>query len=183
MKEDTFFQLVALDYQAHLQGKTSWSKKIMTLLFSRGFHTTLSYRLQRVCLRIPLIGKVFAKILWYLNCIFSNCDISYLASLEGGIFLPHPTGIVIGDFVKIARGTTILQNVTIGIKDAESNKYPVVGKYVYLGAGSVLVGAITIGHYAKIGANSVVLKSVMDNATAVGVPAYELEEKRVLKAG
>lgn len=178
--QESLFESIASDYKAQLQGRKSLGAIITALLFGRGFHTLLSYRIQRALLKIPLIGKILAKILRYISCAFTGCDISYYASLEGGIYIPHPTGIVIGDYVCVGEGTTILQQVTLGTKMKSGKDYPKIGKNVYLGAGSKIIGAISIGNSCTIGANAVVLENVPNNCTAVGIPSRNINvEKNV----
>lgn len=167
----SFFELVQLDFKAQLQGRSGYGDRLAALLFGRGFHTLLSYRLQRKFLILPIVGKICAKMLSYISSSFTGCDISFYAKLDGGIYIPHPTGIVIGDNVEVGHGTTILQQVTLGTTIKGGHDYPKVGRHVYLGAGSKILGEITIEDYAVIGANAVVLHDVPRSSTAVGIPA------------
>ncbi|MBK6897678.1 MAG: serine acetyltransferase [Alphaproteobacteria bacterium] len=171
MNNDSFFQAVRLDCLAQLQGRKGLNDYFSSVIFGRGFHTLLSYRLQRALIKIPGVGKIIAKFLRYVSCAFTGCDISYHAILSPGIYMPHPTGIVIGDFVSVGCGTTILQQVTLGTKTKNGKDYPHVGNNVYLGAGCKVIGLISINDNCIIGANSVVLENIPENATAVGVPA------------
>lgn len=72
----------------------------------------------------------------------------------------------------IGENTAIYQNVTIGGRGRSG--CPVIGKNVFIGAGAVIMGGITIGDNARIGANAVVIHDVPDNSTAVGVPARNI---------
>lgn len=175
----TFFSLVRQDYLAQLQAKRSIGEHFATLIFGRGFHTLLSYRLQRLLLKIPYVGKIFAKVIRYISCTLTACDISYYAELDGGIYMPHPTGIVIGDQVKVGANTTILQQVTLGTKTKRGSDYPTIGSNVYLGAGAKIIGSVIIGNNALIGANAVVLSNVPENSTAVGIPAHIIDPQSV----
>jgi serine O-acetyltransferase len=87
------------------------------------------------------------------------------------VFLDHATGIIIGAFVTIGDGVTILQNVTIGRKDALPTRAPRIGRNVYLSAGSTILGDVSVGDFAKIGAGALVQQDVPGGCTAVGVPA------------
>ena len=93
------------------------------------------------------------------------------ASIGTSVFLDHATGIIIGAFAVIGDEVTILQNVTIGRKHSEPDRAPKIGKGVYLSAGSTIIGGVSIGDFAKIGAGAVVEHDVPPGCTAVGVPA------------
>jgi serine O-acetyltransferase len=93
------------------------------------------------------------------------------ASIGTSVFLDHATGIIIGAFAVIGNEATILQNVTIGRKSSEPDRAPKIGKGVYLSAGSTIIGGVSIGDFAKIGAGAVVEHDVPAGCTAVGVPA------------
>ena len=93
------------------------------------------------------------------------------ASIGTSVFLDHATGIVIGAFVTIGDEVTILQNVTIGRMTEAPDRAPRIGRGVYLSAGATILGDISIGDFAKVGAGSVVTHDVPRGCTAVGVPA------------
>jgi serine O-acetyltransferase len=93
------------------------------------------------------------------------------ATIGTSVFLDHATGIIIGAFAVIGDEVTILQNVTIGRKHSEPDRAPKIGKGVYLGGGSIIIGGVSIGDFAKVGAGAVVEHDVPAGCTAVGVPA------------
>ncbi len=93
------------------------------------------------------------------------------ASIGTGVFLDHATGIIVGAFVVIGDDTTVLQNVTIGRRPAFPDRAPRIGRGVLLSAGATIIGDISIGDFAKIGAGSLVEHDVPNGCTAVGVPA------------
>jgi serine O-acetyltransferase len=93
------------------------------------------------------------------------------ASIGTAVFLDHATGIIIGAFAVIGDEVTILQNVTIGRKNSEPDRAPKIARGVYLGAGSTIIGGVSIGDFAKVGAGAVVEHDVPAGCTAVGVPA------------
>ena len=93
------------------------------------------------------------------------------ASIGTSVFLDHATGIIIGAFVVVGDEATILQNVTIGRKNSDPDRAPKIGRGVYLGGGSTIIGNVSIGDFAKIGAGAVVEHDVPAGCTAVGVPA------------
>jgi serine O-acetyltransferase len=93
------------------------------------------------------------------------------ASIGTSVFLDHATGIIVGAFVVIGDDTTILQNVTIGRRSVLPNRGPRIGRGVLLSAGTTILGDISIGDFARIGAGSLVEHDVPSGCTAVGVPA------------
>ena len=93
------------------------------------------------------------------------------ASIGTSVFLDHATGIIVGAYVVIGDEATILQNVTIGRKQALPGRAPRIGRGVLLSAGATILGDVSVGDFAKIGAGSVVENDVPAGCTAVGVPA------------
>jgi len=93
------------------------------------------------------------------------------ASIGTSVFLDHATGIVVGSFLTIGDKVTILQNVTVGRRVESPNRAPRIGKGVLLSTGATILGDVSIGDFAKIGAGSVVTSDVPSGCTAVGVPA------------
>ena len=120
------------------------------------------------------VGRLLSRVLWRWSVAASACYVSPLAELAGGICLPHPTGIVIGEGVRIGERTAIYQNVTLGRAKASTATYPAVGRSVTIYAGAVVAGSIAVGDGATIAANAVVLSDVPPGATAVGAPARVL---------
>jgi serine O-acetyltransferase len=93
------------------------------------------------------------------------------ASIGTSVFLDHATGIVIGAFATIGDGVTILQNVTVGRKGENPDHAPRIGKGVLLSTGATILGDVSIGDFARIGAGALVTDNVPSGCTAVGVPA------------
>ena len=100
--------------------------------------------------------------------VVTGADIPLNCKIGGGLLIPHPNGIVIHPGAEIGPNCLLFQQVTIG--DAHGD-VPKLGGHVDVGAGAKLIGGITIGNHAVIGANSVVTSDVPAGATAVGVPA------------
>jgi serine O-acetyltransferase len=93
------------------------------------------------------------------------------ASIGTSVFLDHATGIIVGALVSIGDEVTIYQNVTIGRTDADPGRAPRLGRGVLLSSGVTILGDVSIGDYAKVGAGSVVTHDVPAGCTAIGVPA------------
>ena len=100
-------------------------------------------------------------------------DIHPAASIGKAIMLDHATGIVIGETAVVGDGCSLLHGVTLGGtgKSKGKDRHPKVGRDVLIGAGTSVLGNISIGDGAKVGAGSVVLQPIPHGATAVGAPA------------
>ena len=132
---------------------------------------------------------ILGKVVSFLNQILFGCDIARNAQIDGGLYLPHPMGVVVGENAVIGKNCILHQGVTLGDRgECHKGSDPVLQDYVEIGTGAKMLGSITIGRYARVGANSVVLKDVEDFGVAVGLPAKtisirddkaELEQKEI----
>lgn len=115
-----------------------------------------------------------AKVFTLLNVLLFGIEVSPRVKIGGGLFLPHTVGTVIGAD-SIGDDVTIMQGVTLGAKEPDMHfnpmTRPIIGNHVLIGAGAKIIGRVTVGDYAKIGANAVVVHDVPAYAVAVGVPA------------
>ncbi|MBE9606675.1 serine O-acetyltransferase [Acetobacteraceae bacterium H6797] len=101
-----------------------------------------------------------------------SVDIHPAARFGRRVFIDHGTGVVAGETAVVGNDVSILQSVTLGGTGKEKgDRHPKVQDGVLIGAGAKVLGNITIGRGAKIGAGSVVLKDVPACATVAGVPA------------
>ena len=104
---------------------------------------------------------------------FTNIEIHPGAAVGDGLFIDHGTGVVIGETAEVGANVTMYQGVTLGGTGfATGKRHPTVEDNVTIGSGAKLLGPITIGHGAKIGANSVVIHDVPPNSTVVGNPGH-----------
>jgi len=123
--------------------------------------------------------KSLARVIMGLTQILTNIDIHPGAKIGQRVFIDHGTGVVIGQTAIIEDDVLIYQGVTLGgVSLTQGKRHPTIRKGAVIGAGAKILGNITIGKYAKIGANSVVVKEVPDNATAIGIPAHVIEKGR-----
>lgn len=120
--------------------------------------------------RLGVLSKLFAM----ANVSLFGLESSPQVQIGGGLFLPHTVGTVLGA-ERIGRNVTIQQGVTLGTAEPDSgftvSLRPVIEDHVVIGAGAKIIGRVTVGHHAKVGANAVVLQDVPPYAIAVGVPA------------
>ena len=118
---------------------------------------------------VPLVPSVLA----YGSRSVTGIEIHPAARIGTDFFIDHGAGVVIGETADVGDRVTIYQGVTLGGTGfARGKRHPTVEDNVTIGSGAKLLGPITIGHGAKIGANSVVIHDVPPNSTVVGVPGH-----------
>ncbi|EJE0398497.1 serine O-acetyltransferase [Campylobacter coli] len=124
--------------------------------------------------------KRTARIISGISQFLTGVDLHPGATLGRRIFIDHANGVVIGQTAVIEDDVLIYQGVTLGGTGLEKGikRHPTIKKGVIIGSGAKVLGNITIGENAKIGSNAVVVKDVGANLTAVGIPAYIVEERR-----
>ena len=142
---------------------------IEILLCYPGFHAILMHRLAHKLyeMNVPLLPRVVSQI----SRFFTGIEIHPGARIGRRFFIDHGMGVVIGETAEIGDDVLLYQGVTLGGTGKESGKrHPTLGNGVVVGTGAKILGSITVGNNAKIGAGSVVIHSVPDNATVVGIP-------------
>ena len=124
---------------------------------------------------------VAPRTLSILSRAWTGVEIHPAARIGQGFFIDHAAGVVIGETAEIGDDVTLYQGVTLGGTGFQTGKrHPTLQDNVTVGAGAKLLGAITVGHGAKIGANTVVIHDVPPNTTVVGNPGHpvRVEGKR-----
>ena len=120
-----------------------------------------------------------ARMVMGINQLLTNIDIHPAARIGRRVFIDHGIGVVIGETTIIEDDVLIYQGVTLGgVSLIEGKRHPTVRRGAVIGAGAKVLGNIVIGEYAKIGANSVVVREVPDGSTAIGIPAHVIEKGR-----
>lgn len=105
-----------------------------------------------------------------------NLILSKDAEIEEDVWFPHPHNIIVGGVAKIGKKCVLYHDVTLGQNRGE---YPIVGNGVIIYAGAKVIGKVTIGDNAIIGANAVVTKNVPANAIVAGTPARVIGMREV----
>ncbi|MBO7740004.1 MAG: serine O-acetyltransferase [Clostridia bacterium] len=141
----------------------------VALLYS-GFHAVTAHRLSH---KLHKKGYHFtARALSQTTKFFTGIEIHPGAKIGKGVFIDHGAGVVIGETAEVGDNCTIYQGVTLGGTGKHAGKrHPTLGDNVMVGAGAKVLGPFTVGSGTKIAAGAVVLDSVPENATAVGIPA------------
>lgn len=94
------------------------------------------------------------------------------ASIGEHFFIDHGIGVIIGETAEIGKNVTLYQGVTLGAKTtAKGKRHPTIHDGVTIYSGAKIIGNIEIGRNVIVGAGAVVIESIPDNCTAVGVPA------------
>ncbi|MCB1681351.1 MAG: serine O-acetyltransferase [Rhodospirillales bacterium] len=138
-----------------------------------GFHAVVLHRMNNFIWHLGLRGlaRFFANLTRFLTGI----EIHPEATIGQNLFIDHGTGVVIGQTAIIGDNVTIYHGVTLGgvgkAGNVEGKRHPTIESGAIIGAGAQLLGDITIGEGAKIGANSVVTTDIPAHATAIGIPA------------
>ena len=136
-----------------------------------GFHARLLHRLAHSLSRanVPL----FPRLVSHLNRALTGIEIHPGAVIGEPCFIDHGMGVVIGETTVIGDRCHLHQGVTLGGTSTKREKrHPSLGDDVTVGAGAQIIGAVTVGNGAKIGAGSVVVSNVPAHATVVGVPGH-----------
>jgi serine O-acetyltransferase len=136
-----------------------------------GIHALLAYRAAHALAEVgvPLVPRSLSM----LTRALTGIEIHPAARIGQGLFIDHGAGVVIGETAEIGNDVTLYQGVTLGGTGfATGKRHPTVQDNVTIGSGAKLLGPITIGHGAKIGANSVVITDVPPNSTVVGNPGH-----------
>jgi len=136
-----------------------------------GIHALLAHRVAHAMQHagLPVVPRVISM----LSRAITGIEIHPSARIGEGFFIDHGAGVVIGETADIGNDVTLYQGVTLGGTGfATGKRHPTVQDNVTIGSGAKLLGPITIGHGAKIGANSVVITDVPPNSTVVGNPGH-----------
>lgn len=160
---------IKMDLKAALEHDPAAKSALEIVLTYNGFHALVLYRVAHF---FHVRGfRLLARMISSVGRFFTGIEIHPGAKIGYGVFIDHGTGVVIGETTEIGNNVTIYQGATLGGTGKETGKrHPTLESGVMVSAGAKVLGPITIGRNAKIGAGSVVLHDVPANATVVGVP-------------
>ena len=135
-----------------------------------GLHALLFYRLSHWCWGKGF--RVLGRVISHVAKILTGIEIHPAATLGPRFFIDHGTGVVIGETAVIGADVTLYHGVTLGGTSLHKGKrHPTLEDGVIVGSGAQVLGPITVGKGARIGANAVVLTDVPPGVTMVGIPA------------
>ncbi len=165
-----FFKRLRMDIRAAKENDPAARSKFEIWLTYSGVHALSWHRWANRLYRMHL--KLLARVTSQWAKFLTGVEIHPAAKIAPGVFIDHGQGVVIGETAEVGTGTVIYQNCTLGGTGKETGKrHPTIGEHCVISAGARVLGGITVGDYAKVGAGAVVLKDVPAHATVVGVPA------------
>ncbi len=165
------------DFAQPLKNDPAINSKVELFFNYPGVWAIVNYRVANILYRHGF--RRVARALMGLSQFITNIDIHPACVIGRRVFLDHAFGVVIGETAIVEDDILIYQGVTLGgvSLDRGQKRHPTIKSGTVIGAGAKVLGDITIGKNCRIGSNSVVVNSVDDNSTAVGIPA------RVIKKG
>lgn len=141
-----------------------------------GLHAIWAHRLSHRLWQRPG-GRLAARVLSHVSRSVTGVEIHPGAHIGRRFFIDHGMGVVIGETAEVGDDVMMYHGVTLGGRSLQKGKrHPTVGSSVTLGAGARVLGAITIGDGAQVGANAVVVRDVPPCAVVVGVPGRVVEK-------
>lgn len=171
-----FFKHLMEDLDATLVRDPAARSRMEVALCYPSFHVLLFYRLANRLWRggWHLIARWLMQVARWLTGI----EIHPGATIGNRFFIDHGMGVVIGETAEVGDDVTLYQNVTLGGTSLNKGKrHPTIEDKVVIGSGAQVLGPLTVGECAKVGANAVVLKDVAPGVTVVGIPATEVLPK------
>ena len=169
MQRESIFAQIAADWRAVFARDPAAHTWLEVLLAYPGFHAVVAHRFIHPLYRwhVPVIPRLLSEI----NRFLTGVEIHPGARIQGGLFIDHGMGVVMGETTEIGRDCTLYQGVTLGGTSLQHGKrHPTLEDNVVVGAGAGIIGAIVVGANSKIAAVAVVVKDVPPNSTVVGVP-------------
>ncbi len=171
MSHISIWQIIKEDFAQPIKSDPALNSKFELIFNYPGVWALVNYRFAHKLYKNNF--KLLSRIIMGFTQFVTNIDLHPAAVIGRRVFFDHAFGLVIGETAIIGDDVLIYQGVTLGGVNLNKNekRHPTVMSGTVIGAGAKVLGDITIGHNCRIGSNSVVVKNVPDNSTAVGVPA------------
>ena len=155
---------------AYMARDPAAKSRLEVLLLYPGLKASMSHKRAHWCYEhnMKLAGRMISQI----SRRRTGIEIHPGAKIGKRLVIDHGMGIVIGETAEVGDDCLIYHGVTLGGTGKESGKrHPTIGNNVLIGTGAKVLGPFTVGDNSRIAANSVVLKEIPPDSTAVGVPA------------
>lgn len=172
------FYKIKKDIEYIMENDPAARTKLEVFLLYPSIHARLAHMISHFLYKKNLL--FLARLISQIARFLTGIEIHPGATLGAGILIDHGMGVVIGETAELGDRITIYQGTTLGGTGKEKGKrHPTVGNNVVIGAGSKVLGNISIGSNSKIGANSVVINDVPEGATVVGIPGRVVKIKNI----
>lgn len=171
------FKHISDDIAAVIERDPAARSRIEVFLLYSGFHAVMLHRVAHACYKHNWF--FVAKLISQFSRFLTGIEIHPGAKIGRRLFIDHGMGVVIGETAEIGDNVTLYHDVTLGgvapSIDSDSQRdvkrHPTLCNNVIVGSGAQVLGPITVGQCARVGANSVVVKDVPERVTVVGSPA------------
>jgi len=168
-KTPGLFKLLAEDVSCVFERDPAARNRLEVLTTYPGVHAIINHRIAHKLWRAN--WRYAARLLAFVSRMFTGIEIHPGAAIGRRFFIDHGTGVVIGETAEIGDDVTIYHGVTLGGTSwSRGKRHPTLGDGVIVGGGAMILGPITVGARAKVGANSVVIADVPEARTVVGIP-------------
>ncbi|MCA1582651.1 MAG: serine O-acetyltransferase [Acidobacteria bacterium] len=168
------YRFLVLSDLYRIRGNTRFLPFLRTLIFGDAYRYNFWMRTCQFSIGHPALKVTLYPLAWIMLRHYTyklGISIPYQTQIESGFYIAHSGGIVVNANSRIGKNCNLSHGVTLGEGSRGRNKgYPTIGENVYIGPGAKLVGAVTVGNNAAIGANCVVTSDVPESAVVVGVP-------------
>jgi len=177
-----FLRTLREDVQAVIDRDPAARSRVEVILTTPGLHAIWIHRVSHVLFSngVPILPRLVAHFARFITGI----EIHPGARIGRGFFIDHGMGVVIGETAEIGDNVTLYQGVTLGIYHTSNvtqlrgtKRHPTLRDGVTVTVGAKILGAITVGEHAIVGAGSVVTKDVPPHTTVVGVPGRVVVER------
>ena len=168
--KEEFGEIVTKDLKATVERDPACSTLLDAFLNYKGFWALTAHRISH---HLWTEGREYAAFM-IRNRVVDRwaIDIHPAAKIGSGVFIDHGTGLVIGETAIVEDSVSLFHEVTLGgTGKKKGDRHPKVRFGAMIGAGAKVLGNIEIGKHSRIGAGSIVIHSVPENTTVVGIPA------------
>jgi len=164
------FDTIRHDISVVLERDPAAKSKFDAFLSYPGVHALIFYRMGHWAWENNFL--TLGRFISHIGRFMSGIEIHPAAKIGQGVFFDHGMGIVIGETAEVGDNVTLYQGVTLGGTSLDGGKrHPTLAEGVIVGAGAKILGPIHVGKNARVGSNAVVVKSVTENTTVIGIPA------------
>lgn len=182
------FKRLKADLAAFLERDPAARSALEVAILYQGFHAVVFYRVSNWFWRqnLRFIGRFISQI----GRVLTGIEIHPGATIGCCFVIDHGTGVVIGETAEIGDNVTLYHDVTLGgvapsvdsAAQVGTKRHPTLCDGVIVGSGAQILGPITVGEDARVGANAVVTTNIPAGVTAVGIPAKVIMPKDKSKA-